>query len=131
MESIKRIAKYYGSVQLVKLLEEVTELQTSLLNIVSNVGDDKSVLFKNYAVVSENLKKELKEYIKTSIENKTDFLNVLELKTGSREYFNLFEEVADVYIMIEQFKLLFDPQRFVEENISYKISRQLARINKQ
>lgn len=131
MESIKRIAKYYGSIQLVKLLEEVTELQISLLNIVSNVEDDKSVLFKNYAVVSENLKKELKEYINTSIENKTDFLNVLELKTEYDEYFNLFEEVADVYIMIEQFKLLFDPQRFVEENISYKISRQLARINKQ
>ena len=131
MESIKRIAKYYGSIQLVKLLEEVTELQISLLNIVSNAEDDKSVLFKNYAVVSENLKKELKEYIKTSAKNKTDFLNVLELKTEYDEYFNLFEEVADVYIMIEQFKLLFDPQRFVEEDISYKISRQLARINEQ
>ena len=41
---------------------------------------------------------------------------------------NVLEEVADVWVMIEQLKLIFKGQEVVEEYIDYKISRQMQRI---
>lgn len=41
---------------------------------------------------------------------------------------NVLEEVADVWVMIEQLKLIFKGQEVVEEYVDYKISRQMQRI---
>lgn len=132
-EKIKEIANYYGSVQLVKLLEEVTELQTSLLNVVANCSDEKSVMFKNFATVSECLAKEVKQYCKTCITKNIDFNHILEHKIEYDVYSNLFEEVADVTIMINQFKYLFDKPfyDFLDRQINYKVERQMKRIKKE
>ena len=40
----------------------------------------------------------------------------------------VLEEVADVWVMIEQLKLIFKGQEVVEEYVDYKISRQMQRI---
>ena len=41
---------------------------------------------------------------------------------------NVLEEIADVWVMTEQLKLIFKGQEVVEEYIDYKISRQMQRI---
>mgnify|MGYP003571472574 CR=1 FL=1 len=41
---------------------------------------------------------------------------------------NVLEEVADVWVMIEQLKLIFKGQEVVEEYVDYKVSRQMQRI---
>ena len=43
---------------------------------------------------------------------------------------NIFDEIADVEIMINQLKIMFDCFGEVEERIDYKINRQLERIAK-
>lgn len=43
---------------------------------------------------------------------------------------NLVEEIADVYIMLEQFKFLYDiPDEFVSYCIDYKLDRTLKRYD--
>lgn len=49
-------------------------------------------------------------------------------ENGSIE--NIIDEIADVTIMCEQVKLMFDCEKEVAERIDYKINRQLERIGR-
>ena len=43
---------------------------------------------------------------------------------------NLYEEIADVTIMIEQLKMIFGCEEEVQEQIEFKINRLKERLNK-
>lgn len=43
---------------------------------------------------------------------------------------NIVDEIADVEIMLNQLKIIFDCTKEVEERIQFKINRQLERIKK-
>lgn len=44
---------------------------------------------------------------------------------------DVIEEIADVSIMIEQLKIIFDCEKEVSEEIDYKLDRQLERMRKE
>ena len=50
------------------------------------------------------------------------------LRNSNRAVNNLIEEIADVRIMIEQIEFLYGIKTFVEDEMIYKIERQLERM---
>lgn len=52
-----------------------------------------------------------------------------QLRRKDKSINNLIEELADVRIMIEQIEHLYGIKSFVEDEMKYKLIRQLERIN--
>lgn len=50
---------------------------------------------------------------------------------GNDNLLDLIEEAADVQIMVEQLKFMFDIHTQVDEMVDYKLDRQLRRIEKE
>jgi len=53
---------------------------------------------------------------------------ILKERRGKGTATDVIDEIADVLIMCEQLKIMYDCESAVNERIDYKIKRQLARI---
>lgn len=108
-EQLKQIIDYYGDAsQIDKAIEEMSELTQALLK---------------HRIASNKLAKMLGAESRKSI--------CAYVKKDADAYANVKEEIADVQIMLEQLKILFNGGEKTEKIMQEKIDRTLQRIEEE